>query len=216
MEKIVLIGGGGHSKAIIDIIRSTNIYEIIGITDKDEKRKDVLGVPIIGSDDDLDEIYKSGVEHAFICIAAIENIDLRMELYYRAKSIGFKFPRLIHRSAIISPYAEVEEGTCVMAGAIINANAKIGSNSIINTGAIIEHDCVLKDNVQICPGVVLAGGVCIQDSAFIGIGSRVIQGITIGQKVIVGAGAVVINDIPDNSVAVGVPARVIKEREGLR
>lgn len=213
MDKIVLIGGGGHSKVIIDIIKSINTYEIFGIVDKNKACKDVLGIPIVGDDNDLEKIYKSGVEYAFICVAAIENVNLRMKLYHKIKTIGFKLPRLIHSSAIISPYAEIGEGTCVMAGAVINANAKVGSNSIINTGAIVEHDCIIGDNVQISPGVVLAGSVNINDNTFVGIGSRIIQGITIGREVVIGAGAVVIDDIPDNSVAVGIPAKVIKERK---
>jgi len=213
MKKIVLIGGGGHSKVIIDIIKSTNEYEIVGITEKNNISKSILDIPVLGDDSILEELNKKDVEYAFICIGISEDGVLRNILYDKLKKIGFKIPRLIHKQAIVSPYSKIREGTCVMAGAIINPNAKIGINSVINTGAIIEHDCFIGDNTFISPGAVLAGNVKIKDNSLIGMGSKIIEGKTIGNNVTIGAGAVVIDDIPDNSVVVGVPAKVIKMKE---
>lgn len=213
MKKIVLVGGGGHSKVIIDIIKSTNEYELIGITEKDTTLKRVLDDPILGDDSILKELFKKGVEYAFISVGIGEENNLRIKLFNKIKNIGFKIPALIHREAIVSPYAKIGQGTCVMAGTIINPNAKIGNNSVINTGAIIEHDCIIRDNTFISPGAILAGNVIINNNSIIGIGSKIIEGIVIGNNVTIGAGAVVINDIPDNCIAVGVPAKVIKKKE---
>lgn len=213
MKKIVLVGGGGHSKVIIDIIKSTNEYEIIGITERDTTLKRVLDIPILGDDSILKELFKKGVEYAFIGVGIGEENNLRIKLFNKIKRIGYKFPVLTHKQAIVSPFAKIGKGTCVMAGTIINPNAKIGNNSVINTGAIIEHDCIIRDNTFISPGAILAGNVIINNNSIIGIGSKIIEGIVIGNNVTIGAGAVVINDIPDNCIAVGVPAKVIKEKE---
>ena len=213
MKKIILIGGGGHSKVIIDIIRSNNEFEIVGITEKSSKLSKVSDIPILGDDSILKELFHKGVEYAFLCIGISKDIYLRNRLYEKIKNIGFKIPTLIHRQAIVSPYAKIGQGTCVMAGAIINSHAQIGVNSVINTGSIIEHDCIVGDNTFISPGAILAGNVIVKNNSFIGMGSKIIEGKTIGNNVTIGAGAVVIDDIPDNCTAVGVPAKVIKKKE---
>lgn len=213
MKKIVLIGGGGHSKVIIDIINSTKEYEIVGLTEKNSDVKSILDIPILGDDSILEELFNKGIEYAFISIGISEGRKLRNILYNKVKKIGYKCPTLIHKQAIISSYSEIREGTCVMAGAIINPNTTIGINSVINTGVIIEHDCFIGNNIFVSPGSILAGGITVKDNSFIGMGSKILEGRIIGSNVTIGAGAVVTNDIPDNSVAVGVPAKVIKVKE---
>lgn len=213
MKKIVLIGGGGHSKVIIDIINSTNEYEIIGITEKDPTLKSILDIPILGDDNILEKLRSKGIEYAFISIGIGETNSIRNTIYKKIKNLDFKVPALIHNKAIVSPYSKIGEGTCVMAGAIINPNSNIGINSVVNTGAIIEHDCSIGDNTFISPGAILAGNVIVKEYSFIGMGSNILEGRTIGKNVTIGAGAVVINDIPDNCTAIGIPAKVIKKKE---
>jgi sugar O-acyltransferase (sialic acid O-acetyltransferase NeuD family) len=213
VEKIVLVGAGGHCKVIIDIIKSRSKYEIVGVTDKaygDQKL--VLDIPIIGDDSILEELYNTGVRNAFVCVGALKDMSIRDAIYDKLKDIGFILPALIHKDAIVSPYADIYGGTCVMAGAIINPGAIIDENCIINTGAVIEHDCKVSRNTHISPRACLAGRVIVGRSTHIGMGSSIIQGVHIGSNVIIGAGAVVTNNIPDNVVAVGVPSKIIKRR----
>ncbi|WP_127836706.1 acetyltransferase [Clostridium prolinivorans] len=212
MKKIVLVGAGGHCKVIIDIINSNKEFEIAGITDKLNIGGNLLGIPIIGSDEVLQDLFKKGVEYAFVSVGSIDNLIFRYELYKKLKQIGFKIPTLIHKNAIVSPYTTIEEGVCVMANAVVNANAYIGKNSIINTSSIIEHDCIIGHNCHISPGAKLGGNCKIDDNVHIGIGATVIQGINIGENTTIGAGAVVIDNIGDNKVAVGVPAKIIKTK----
>jgi sugar O-acyltransferase (sialic acid O-acetyltransferase NeuD family) len=210
MEKIVLIGAGGHCKVIIDIIKSRNEFEIVGITDEKQKINNVLDVPIIGSDEILYQIFNSGVQYAFISIGALNNINLRNLIYDKLEKIGFKIPVLIHKNATVSEYSEIKDGTCVMPGAIINAGSCIGKNCIINTGCVIDHDCNIGNNTHISPNVTIAGNVNIGNNTHIGIGSSIIQGLSLGSNVTIGAGAVVITNINDNALAVGIPAKVIR------
>lgn len=211
MKKIVLIGAGGHCKVIIDIIKSTNEYEIIGITDNNVTGK-VFDIPIIGKDTILESVHSTGVDYAFIAIGAINNINIRNIIYTNLKKIGFKLPVLIHRSAIVSPFSHIREGTCIMAGAIVNPGVNIEENCIVNTGSVIEHDCHIGYNTHISPNVSIAGGVNIGFNSHLGIGSTIIQERNIGNNVTIGAGSVVIKDIKDFTLVVGVPSREIKTK----
>jgi sugar O-acyltransferase (sialic acid O-acetyltransferase NeuD family) len=215
MEKIVLVGAGGHCKVIIDLIKSAFEYDIVGITDSAYaygEEKLVLDVPIIGDDNILEELYNTGIKNAFVCVGALQNISTRDKIYNNLKAIGFNIPTLIHRAAMVSPYANIADGTCVMAGAIINPDAFIGENCIVNTGAVIEHDCIVQRNTHISPRACIAGGVKIGVNTHVGMGSSIIQGIHIGNNVIIGAGAVVIENIVDNVTTVGIPSKIIKCR----
>jgi len=213
MEKIVLIGAGGHCKVVIDIIKSVGKYHIIGITDKAYIGKNfVLDIPIIGDDSILKELYYEGVKNAFVCVGALHDMRLRDKIFNKLKAIGFNIPVIIHKNAIVSPYACIAFGTCVMPGAIVNPGAYIEENCIINTGAVIEHDCKLQRNTHISPKACIAGGVSVGHDTQVGMGSSIIQSVHIGNNVIIGAGAVVIDNIVDNVVAVGIPSKIIKCR----
>ena len=214
MEDIILMGAGGHCKVIIDIIKGNNTYNIVGILDPQSKGLSILDIPIIGDDNLLLDLRRKGVSNAFICIGAMgsTSYSVRNELLDKLRRIGFKLPKLIHRNAVVSDFSSIGDGTCVMAGVIVNAGAMIGENCIINTGVIIEHDCIIANNTHISPGTSIAGGVKIGNNGHVGIGSSIIQGINIGNNVVIGAGAAVISDISDDSVAVGVPAKIIRCR----
>lgn len=211
MKKIVLIGAGGHCKVIIDIIKSTKEYEIVGITDPKDKGS-VFDIPVIGDDDILEDLNKSGVEYGFISMGSLNDFEKRNKIYNQLKDIGFKIPVLVHNSAVVSQFSTIEDGTCVMAGAVINPGSVIGENCIINTGSVVEHDCIIGNNCHISPTASIAGNVKIGCNTHIGIGSTIIQGKTIGSNVTIGAGAVVIDDIIENALAVGVPAKVIRNK----
>ncbi|WBW99436.1 acetyltransferase [Oceanirhabdus sp. W0125-5] len=209
MEKIIIVGGGGHCKVIIDIIRLGKEYEIWGIIDNIGNQ--IMGVPVIGKDEDLKRIFLSGVTNAAIGIGGLNNPSLRWRIYKELKCIGFKLPVLIHPKACVSDYSKISEGTCIMAGAKINPAVQMGKINIINTGAIVEHDCCIGDNAHISPGAVVCGGCTIGGNAQVGANSVVIQGISIKENSIIGAGSVVTRDIEENSIAYGNPAKVTRK-----
>ncbi|KNY28618.1 acetyltransferase [Pseudobacteroides cellulosolvens] len=209
---IILMGAGGHSRVIIDMIRMYyNNLNVIGILDKDPSKRGIHidTVEVIGSDDKLLELKKNGTETAFISIGLLYNFKPRMELYNNLERMGFKFPNLIHGKSVISRNVYMGLGNAVMAMAVINAGSSIGKNCIINTGSIVEHESIIGDNVHIAPGSIICGGVQIGSHTLIGAGSTVIQGVRIGNNVIVGAGSVVTKDIPPFSRVVGAPSRFI-------
>lgn len=210
MEKIILLGGGGHCKSVIDTIVSSNLYEIIGIIDlKQNIGQYINGIEVLDSDENLIKYKKAGVENAFISIGSIGNTSVRRKLYDLAKRIGFKIPIIIDNSAIMSNDTKILEGTFIGKGTIINTKAVIGSNCIINSGSIVEHDCIVEDFVHISPGSTLCGGVKVGKNSHVGANSTVIQYKTIGENVIIGAGSVVIKDIGSSVKAYGNPCKEV-------
>lgn len=208
MQNIIMIGGGGHARVLIDLIKASGKAEIVGILDgRFEIGSVVSGVPVLGNDDLLPQLYAKGIKNACIAVGSIRDNSKRKMLYEKVKGVGFSMPVLIHPQAIISQDLQISEGVQIMAGAITQPGSLIGENTIINTGAIVEHDCNIGRHVHLCPGAVISGGVFVGDSAFIGASATVKQGVKIGKEAIVATGAVVVNDVPDGTVVKGVPAK---------
>ena len=206
-KKAVIIGAGPHSSVIAEIFLQNKEYEIVGMIDN-ESKEPVLGIPVIGDDGSLKQIFESGVHYAFI---AIGSNRLRERLSRMAANIGFELMNAISPNAHVSEYARLGKGIAVMAGAIVNPRAILGDGVIVNTNASVDHDCRIGAYVHIAPGCSVSGSTQIGAGSFLGTGSRVIDRITIGKNVTVGAGGVVIHDLPDQCTAVGVPAKIIKQ-----
>lgn len=210
MEDIILIGGGGHCKSVIDTIQGLNQFNIIGIVDLPEKIGfKINNVEIIGTDEMLGIYFNRGIKKAFITLGSTGDPIHRKDLYHHAKNIGFSFPVIVDTTAIIGKKVELEEGIFVGKGCIINTNTQIGKHSIINTGSIIEHDCKIGKFSHIAPGTTLSGGVLVGDSVHIGTNTTIIQNINIGSHTLIGAGSVVVKDIGENIRAYGNPCREV-------
>jgi sugar O-acyltransferase (sialic acid O-acetyltransferase NeuD family) len=170
-EKIILVGGGGHCSACIDVIEQEDRFTIAGIVDMPAKKQQtVLGYPVIGTDADLSELVKA-CPNVLITLGQIKSANRRMELFNDLKRIGAQFPMIQSPLAYISPHAQVSEGTIVMHHALINAGASVGRNCIINNKALIEHDAVIEDHCHISTGAVVNGGVTIGSGTFFGSGA---------------------------------------------
>ncbi|NQU63600.1 MAG: acetyltransferase [SAR324 cluster bacterium] len=191
MEQIVLVGGGGHAKSVIDVLELEQRFQIVGIVDQPENLgSSVLGYPVIGSDDNLDELAKK-YKYAFITVGQIKSAALRIKLFEAAKIAGFILPSIVSPRAYVSRHATIDEGSIIMHDALINAAAKIGKNSIINTKALIEHDSIIGDHYHISTGVRINGGVTIEDQTFVGSGVMTKETITIPKNSFIKAGSVV-------------------------
>ena len=208
--KIILIGGGGHCKASIDVIESTAKYKIEGILDlKENVGKKILDYTITGTDDDIIEFINK--DYAFlITLGQISASGRRKTLFDTVKKYGGKLETVISNTAYVSKYAQIGEGTIIMHQSLINANACVGKNCIINNKALVEHDAVIGDHTHISTAAVVNGECKIGDNCMIGSNAVVKHGITITDNVLVGAGAVVVKDITEPGIYAGVPAKKIK------
>lgn len=206
-KKIILIGGGGHCKSCIDVIESTNEYEILGIIDLKEKvGQNILNYKIIGSDENL-EIFKKKCDYACITVGQIKSAELRKYLFEKLIKIGFKLPVLKASTAYISKSAIINEGTIIMHNAIVNSAANIGKNNIINTKALVEHDVIIGNHNHISTGVNLNGSVQIGNECFIGSGSTISNNITLRNNIFVGMKSSVTKDIGKSGFYIGNPLK---------
>jgi len=215
MIQVVGLGAGGHAKVVIEILQINGEYEVIGLLDPNSSlwKTKVLGVPVLGDDNLIPELYDQGLRYAFIGLGTVGNSRPRRQLYQKARQHKLEIARAVHPQAWISPSAQVGYGPTIMAGAAINADVRLGDNVIVNTGAIVEHDCIIKDHVHIATGAHLAGAVHVGEGAHIGLGASVLQGVQIGNNAIVGSGAVVVKNVPDDVTVVGIPARILQHKE---
>jgi UDP-perosamine 4-acetyltransferase len=207
---LVIIGASGHAKVVIDLFREVDAYRVIGLIDADPTPRKVLGVPVIGDDGDMAALRGQGVSSAFV---AIGDNRLRLKIGRKLESQGFTLVKAVSRRAAISPSAVLGAGVAIMAGAVVNAETRIEDLAILNTNASVDHDCRLGEACHVAPGSALAGNVDIGRLAFLGVGVRAIPGVRIGEGSVVGAGATVVRDLPENTVAMGTPARVIRPFE---
>lgn len=194
MNKLYLFGAGGHAKVILDILESNDII-VEELFDDDVTIKLFMGIPV-------SQNVKSPM------IVSIGNNTIRKKVVLNHPESSYY--NAISQTAIISKNVKVGEGTVIMQGVVIQSSSKIGNHVIINTSATVDHDCVIEDFVHIAPGVNLCGDVKVGEGTLIGAGSVVIPGVKIGKWCKIGAGAVIIKDIPDNSIAVGVPCKTIR------
>lgn len=166
--EILLIGGGGHCRSVIDVIELENRFSVGGIIDtKGNAGTKVLDYPIIGCDNDLPELRRS-YDYALITLGQLKTPDVRIKIYEQLKQLGYTLPVVVSPLAYVSRHASVGEGTVVMHGAIVNAGALLGKNCIINTKALLEHDVIVGDNCHISTGAVVNGGVKIGSGTFYG------------------------------------------------
>lgn len=208
MEKLLILGAGGHGKIVLDCAISIKIFDCISFLDDNKVGEEVLGYPVIG---ELSK-YKDYVGKYSYAIVALGNNGMRSQLTQALLEAGYKVPILIHPKATVSYYSQIGEGTVILAGAIINVNVEIGRSVIVNTGAIVEHDCHIAEGVHLSPGCKMGGGTSIGERSWICIGASIIDHIQIGRDCVIGAGAVVIKSIPNNTRCYGVPAKKKKSK----
>ena len=204
-KKLVLIGGGGHCKSVLDAAVSMGVYSDIVITDPVlEPGTRILNHKVVGPDYHLPELFQNGFHYAFITVGSLEDNVLRKKLYKTAKEIGFSFPVIIDSTASVSEHAMIEKGTFIGKRTVVNANARIGNQCIINTGAVIEHDCCVGDFTHISVGALLCGSASVGNDSFVGAGSVIIQEVSVGSQTVIGANSTVLKDIGDHKRAYGV------------
>ena len=191
MKEIILIGGGGHCKSVIDVIEQEGKFTIGGIVDMPELiGKNVLGYPIIGSDSDLEDLSKI-YTYALITLGQIRSPELRIKLFNLVKKAGFRFPKIISPKAYVSKHTSIGNGTVIMHDALINAGVRIGENCIINSKALIEHDSKISKHCHISTNALINGGVKIEEGCFIGSGVVTNNSITIKKNSFIKAGSII-------------------------
>jgi sugar O-acyltransferase (sialic acid O-acetyltransferase NeuD family) len=191
MKDIILVGGGGHCKAAIDVIEQECRFNIIGIVDKSENLgQNVLGYKIICDDSELINLVKS-CDNALITIGQISSPLSRINLFDKLLQFGFNLPVIVSPRAYVSNHSAIGVGSIIMHDALIGAGASIGNNCIINTKSLIEHGSKIGHHCHISTNAVINGDVDVGDGSFIGSGAVTREGIKIQNNFFAKAGSVV-------------------------
>ncbi|MBF0182583.1 MAG: acetyltransferase [Magnetococcales bacterium] len=213
MKNIIIMGGSGHAKTIIDIVERENRHRIVGVLDPAlHVGERLLGHPVLGGDGELPELVKRyGIEGAILAIG--ENHQRAV----LAERLAIRHPDLplvsaVHPGAAIGKGTTLGEGTVVMAGAVIGPDCRVGRLCVVNTLASLDHDSFLEDFASLAPHAATGGNCRIGRGAFLGMGAVVIHGIRVGEHALLGAGAVAVRDVAALTLSLGVPARVVRFR----
>ena len=207
---IVLIGGGGHSKSVIDVIECNDDFRIVGIVDIETKLgSNVLNIPISWKDEDIPSLVNM-YKYFHISLGHILFNYNRIKLYNLISTLGGIFPIIKAYDAHVSLYAEVGAGTFVGHKAVINAGAKIGFNNIINTGAIVEHDSQIGNNCHISTMATINANCEIGESCFVSSHVIINRGIQLPASSLVYSGAVVTKNFKETGLSLkGIPAKIV-------
>jgi len=206
MNKLIIIGAGGHGRVVADCAQQQGTYsQILFLDDCFDERKENSEWPVIGS---VKDFVKFIDEADFV--VAFDGNRLRKKIISQLKQAKANIVSLIHPSAVVSPHTFIGKGVVVFANAVINIGASIADGCIINTAATVDHDCELHLCVHVSPGANIAGGVHISQLSWIGIGSTIVDYITLADNTQVGAGAVVTQSTQANSLYLGVPAKRVR------
>jgi len=200
---MIIYGASGHAKVIIDCLKVRG-QSVNAIFDDNPKVKRLLNLDVLHN-------YGSDLYPGEELIIAIGNNQIRKRLADKISNSHPPPPALYHTSTIIAENVKMGKGTVVLHNAVIQSSTSIGSYTIINTGATVDHDCVLGDFVHIAPNATLCGGVSVGEGTLIGAGSVAIPTVKIGKWCVIGAGSVVIKDVPDYTLVVGNPGKVVKK-----
>jgi len=209
-KPLIVWGAKGPALVVADIIRLGAEYEIVGYLDNlnpERKNTSFGGARVLGGEEELDNLWRAGVRHV---IFAFQNNQARLQLAEMVKARGFELALAIHPTASVAGDARIGAGTVVRAQSAIGPETQVGENCIIGYGAMVSHNCVIEDGVHLSSGVNVAGSVRIGRATWVGIGATVIDPRSVGSNSMIGAGAVVTADVPDNVIAYGVPAKVVK------
>jgi UDP-perosamine 4-acetyltransferase len=204
---ILVLGSGGHGKAVLDLLMAHGGWRIAGVVDGAPRVAAVLGVPVLGDETAVAGLVADGVAAAH---PAIGHNAQRIAAGSRLLAAGFALPPLVHPAAVIGHGATLGEGVAVLARAVVGPDARIARLALVNTGAIVEHDCDIGEAAHIAPGAVLAGGVRIGAGAMVGAGAVIRPGVIVGAGAIIGAGAAVLADVPPGVTVAGVPAQPLR------
>ncbi len=193
-KKLVLFGAGGHAVSCIDVIETTRRYELIGIYDQDNERKNsyLINYKILGNEQDfLDNPNRK--YFALIAFGFIKNPNIRLNLINQFIQLGINCATVLSPFAYISKRASVGSGTIAMHGSTVNSTVLIGNHCIINSNALIEHGSLIGSNCHISTGAIINGDVNIGENCFIGSGAVLFPGVHVPNNSIIPAGAVIRN-----------------------
>ena len=205
MRHLLIVGTGGQGKVVLDC--AEGYYDEIAFMTNDFTAKKIGNYPILFEQETSIEYILENFDEL---IVAIGNNKARLDLTEKYISAGIKPAIIIHPNASVSKFAAINCGTVICANTVIGPFAVLGKANVISVGGIVAHDCQFEDGVRISPNAVVAGTCTIGKNTWVCMGANITNNIQVGINSVIGAGAVVLKDVPDNVLAVGIPATIKK------
>lgn len=196
----MLVGAGGHCRACIDVLNSSELFRVAAIVGLDGE----IGVSVAGNcveyTDNQLPVLVERYSLFLVTIGQIKTSEIRRSVFESVLVAGGVLPNIVSRTAYAASDVSLGKGTIVMHHAMINTGSSIGDNCIVNSKALVEHDCFVGDHCHLSTGSILNGQVRVGEGCFIGSGAVVHQSVSIGENSVVAAGAVVRKDVPDGTI----------------
>ena len=210
-KKIVIYGTGDMGIQVFNIIKHDKNINVVGFLDFDPNKKgsNFLNRPVLGTENEMSELIKEYELDGGI--TALGNNKLRHEINKKMKKNDLELMQAVHPDAFIDNISHIGDGTIVEMGAYIHPETVIGEGCFICCGSVVAHNSTVGNYVLLAGGVIFGSRVKVGDHSLIGVGVNISPYVSIGGNVLVGTGAAVVKDLPDNVVAAGVPAKILRE-----
>jgi acetyltransferase EpsM len=200
-KALIIYGGGGHGKSLIDLVRAMGTFQLVGLIDDGlEAGSEVMGLTVFGGGTLLSTLAERGLRLAINAVGGVGDIGSRVRVFERILNAGFTCPTLVHPKAFVEPSADLADSVQIFPNAYVGSETKVGFGVIVNTSAIVSHDCRLEAYANIAPGASLAGGVTVGEGVLIGMGVTINLNVNIGAGARVGNSAVVKQDVPQGAI----------------
>jgi sugar O-acyltransferase (sialic acid O-acetyltransferase NeuD family) len=211
--KTVIIGAGGHSRVVYDIMRYDQNTDVVSFIDNTPRgtEESIMGVPVRGGHDVVPDLIDQYDVSGFI--VAVGDNEIRQSHFDTFCDMGLEPVSAINPESFISKTAIIGPCSVVASGVDVSTNVEVGENSILNTGAVVDHETTIGPHTHIAPGSTVAGRVTIGQKTFVGMGSTIRDSVDVGENVTIGAGSVVLEDIPSNVTVAGAPAEIKKQKD---
>ena len=187
----IIIGTGGHSRAVISLLKKSKNYIIEGLIDIScdfDLSEKILDYPVIGGQDFLEILLRNKSNNYFLAIG--EN-HIRKDIFNFLVQNDAKLPNLFDPYSFVDQSAEYGQGNIFFHNSYVGPLVKLGCNNIINTGCVVEHNSSVLNHCHLAPNSVICGNCEIDDLCFIGANSTVIDNIKICRGIKLGAGSTV-------------------------
>lgn len=217
MKKLIIFGGSGIGMIAAFIAEATNEYEVVGFLNDVIEEGTLIGkfkkIPVIGKTEDYKNYVNDKNMHFFIAYVGLENEKGTFEKINNLNIPRDRFANLIHPTAVIpEKYCEIGKGILVAPMCQLSPDTTISDNCILLANSFIGHDTFLDKFAHVATNGVVGANVHVGKAVHIGSNATTREKIRIGDYSLIGAGSVVLNDVKENSVVVGNPARVLKQR----
>jgi acetyltransferase EpsM len=209
-KALVVVGSGEHALVVVDAARTRpDLWRMAGYTSPTSAGPTTrMSIEHLGDDDTFRaRLTATPADDRPTLVLGFGGAPTPRRAVAAAFGTLAEWAVIVHVTAWVSPDAIVGPGSVVLAGAVINHGARVGAHCIVNTSAVIEHDVVIGAGTHVAPGVVIGGGTQVGEDTAIGLGAAIRDHITVGDRAIVGMGAVVVEDVADDIMVLGVPAR---------